>query len=527
MDEAGWRSVAKGSDLADGALAVVEAGEEKVLLVRIQGKVYAVGHKCPHYEEKLEKGALFGTQIVCKSHLARMDVTTGRVIAPPAFNDLPVYPVKEENGEVWIGPVVKPKFPKPAAELGSDPRVFLVVGAGAAGNTAAETLRREGFAGRICMITGETERPYDRPNLSKDFITGKVGEDWLPLHGSKFYPTQGIELLTGRKVVSLDTEKKAVTLEGGETIAFDAALLATGGSPRKLAIPGADGQGCLMLRTTADARAILAAAIQWKSVVLIGAGFIGLELAGSLKDRGLEVTMVAPEPLPLAHILGERVGAYVRSLHESREVRLLMGRTPVRIEGEPGAKTVALSDGARLSAGFVVIGLGIIPAVDYLSGTGLVEKGAVPVDAAMQTRAPGIYAAGDIAALPDADWERRRVEHWVAAQRQGQRAARSMLGREQGPMEIDFFWSRQAGASLKYVGHARDFDQTVYRGVVEEGKFLAAYFRKGVLKAAATIGMPLDLVAIERLMRLGAAPSAAQLEDPGFDLMAAARKVKG
>jgi len=526
MEESGWRSVAKDSDLAEGTLVVVEAGEEKILLVRIKGTVYAVGHKCPHYEEKLEKGALFGTQIVCKSHFARMDVTTGRVISPPAFNDLPVYPVKVENGEVWVGPVVKPKFPKPAAALGSDPRTFLIVGAGAAGNTAAETLRREGFAGRVVMITGESERPYDRPNLSKDFITGKIGEDWLPLRGSKFYPAQGIELLTGQAVASLDARKKIVTLAGGETIAFNRALLATGGTPRKLAIPGADGAGCYMLRTAGDARALLAAALQWKSVVLIGAGFIGLELAGSLRDRGLEVTLVAPESLPLAHILGDRIGAYVKSLHESREARLLMGRTPVRIEGEPGAKTVVLSDGARLSAGFVVIGLGILPAVEYLSGTGLVENGAVPVGEMMQTGAPDIFAAGDIAALPDKDGKRRRVEHWVAAQRQGQRAALAMLDRETGPVEIDFFWSRQAGAALKYVGHAREFDTTAYRGVVEGGKFLAGYFHKGDLKAAVTIGMPLDLVAVERLMRFGAAPSAAQLEDAGFDLMAAARAMK-
>ncbi|MGA2379431.1 MAG: Rieske 2Fe-2S domain-containing protein, partial [Spirochaetia bacterium] len=205
MDETGWTRVAKESDLAEKALVVVAVGEEKVLLVRLQGTVHAVGHECPHYQEKLENGALFGTQIVCKSHFARMDLTTGRVIAPPAFNDLPVYPVKVEKGEVWVGPVVKPRFPKPAAALGSDARVFLIVGAGAAGNTAAETLRRQGFAGRVVMITGESERPYDRPNLSKDFITGKAGEEWLPLRGPKFYSAQEIELLTGRKVVTLDT----------------------------------------------------------------------------------------------------------------------------------------------------------------------------------------------------------------------------------------------------------------------------------------------------------------------------------
>ncbi|MGA2642933.1 MAG: FAD-dependent oxidoreductase [Spirochaetia bacterium] len=527
MDETGWRRVARDSDLAEKAMVVVALGEEKILLVRLEGTVRAVGHECPHYQEKLENGALFGTQIVCKSHFARMDVTTGKVIAPPAFNDLPVYPVKVENGEVWVGPVIKPKFPKPAAAPGSDARVFLIAGAGAAGNTAVETLRRQGFAGRLVMITGESERPYDRPNLSKDFITGKAGEEWLPLRGPKFYAAQGIELLTGRKIVSLDTQKKVAVLEGGETIGFDKALLATGGNPRRLPIPGADGEGCYMLRTTVDARAIVAAASRWKSVVLIGAGFIGLELAGSLRDRGLEITLVAPESVPLAHILGDRIGAYVKSLHESREVRLLLGRTPARIEGAAGAKTVVLADGARLSAGFVVIALGILPAVEYLSGTGLVENGAVPVDERMRTQAPHIFAAGDIAALPDADGERQRVEHWVAAQRQGQRAALGMLGRDPGPMEIDFFWSRQAGASLKYAGHAREFDQTVYRGIVEEGKFLAGYFRKGVLKAAATIGMALDLVAVERLMRLGAAPSAAQLGDEGFDLMAAAHAAGG
>jgi NADPH-dependent 2,4-dienoyl-CoA reductase/sulfur reductase-like enzyme/nitrite reductase/ring-hydroxylating ferredoxin subunit len=527
MEETGWRRVARESDLTENALVVVVQGEEKILLTRIQGNVYAVGHECPHYQEKLEKGALFGTQIICKSHFARMDVTTGRVIAPPAFNDLPIYAVKIENGEVWIGEAAKPKFPKPPAALGSDARIFLIAGAGAAGSMAAETLRRQGFAGKVVMVTGESERPYDRPNLSKDFITGKAGEEWLPLRGPKFYSAQGIELLTGRKIVSLDTQNKIVTLEGGESIAFNKALLATGGNPRKLLIPGADGEGCYTLRTTIDARAIVAAASQWKSVLLVGAGFIGLELAGSLRDRGLEVTVIAPESVPLAHILGDRVGAYVKSLHEAREVRLLMGRTPARIEGAVGAKTVVLSDGARLTAGFIVIGLGIVPAVEYLSGTGLVENGAVPVDDGMRTRAPDIFAAGDIAALPDVEAERRRAEHWVVAQRQGQRAALGMLGRNPGPMEIDFFWSRQAGMSLKYVGHAHEFDQTVYRGVVEEGSFLVGYFRKGVLKAAATIGMALDLLAVERLLWLGNAPSAAQIADPTFDLMAAASQVNG
>ncbi len=524
--DAAWKRVASESDLEEGAPIVVETtGDEKALLVRVHGRIYAVNHECPHYQEKLEKGVLFGTEIVCKSHLARVDVTTGRLVAGPAYNDLPVYPVKVENGEVWLGKSENPKFPKPPANLGSDPRVFLIVGAGAAGNSAAEWLRRRGFAGRVVMVTPESERPYDRPNLSKDFMTGKAGEDWLPLHGSKFYPTQGIELMTGRRVVSLDPAKKTVRFEGGETMTFDKALLATGGTPRRLSVPGADGEASYLLRTTADARAILTAATQWKSAVLIGAGFIGLELATSLRERGVAVTVVAPEPLPLAHILGDRIGGYIKGQLEAKGVTFLLGRTPKEIAGAAGSKTATLSDGTRLTAGFVVTGLGIQPVVDYLAGTRLVENGAVPVDADMRTSSKDIFAAGDIAAVPDKEWGRRRVEHWVVAQRQGMRAAASMLDAEPGRDEVDVFWSKIAGASLKYVGHARSFDRVVYRGSVEEGRFLAGFYLRDRLKAAATIGLAQEIVAVERLLRFEAPPTAAQMGDPAFDLIKAARSV--
>jgi NADPH-dependent 2,4-dienoyl-CoA reductase/sulfur reductase-like enzyme/nitrite reductase/ring-hydroxylating ferredoxin subunit len=523
---AGWKRVAAETDLKEGVPIVVEGeGDDKALLVRVKGTIHAVSHTCPHYEEKLEKGVLFGTEIVCKSHLARMDVTTGGVVAGPAYNDLPVYPVRVEKGEVWLGKPANPKFPKPPENLGSDPRLFLIVGAGAAGNSAAEWLRRWGFAGRIVMVTPEADRPYDRPNLSKDLITGKIDDGWLPLHGSKFYPTQGIELMTGRRVVAVDPGRKSARLDDGQTLSFDKALLATGGAPRKLPVPGADGEACFTLRTPGDARAIIAAAAQWKSVVLIGAGFIGLELAGSLREKGIVVTAVAPEAVPLAHVLGDRIGSWFRSQLEAKGVTFLLGRTVKEISGAPGSKTVTLSDGSRCEAGFVVTGLGIQPVVDYLAGTPLVEGGAVPVDAGMHTRSPDIFAAGDIAAVPDAEWSRRRVEHWIVAQRQGMRAAASMLERAAGRDEVDVFWSRLAGASLKYVGHAKSWDQVVYRGVVEEGSFLAGFYLRGTLKAAATVGLAQDIVAVERLLRFGKPPRAADLENPSYDLIAAARAV--
>jgi NADPH-dependent 2,4-dienoyl-CoA reductase/sulfur reductase-like enzyme/nitrite reductase/ring-hydroxylating ferredoxin subunit len=521
MADIEWRKASSDSALVEGVPVVVQLGEEKILLARVKGTVYAVGHECPHYQEKLENGVLFGAEIVCKSHFARMDVTTGRVVSAPAMNDLPVYPVKVQEGEIWVGPAEKPKFPKPPAPIGSDPRLFLIIGAGAAGNAAAETLRRQGFAGRICMVTDEQERPYDRPNLSKDFITGKAGEEWLPLRGPKFYPAQGIELLTGRRVASLDPVGKTVRFADGESLGFDKALIATGGTPRKLSVPGGD--GCLVLRTAADARALLAAAAQARSAVLIGAGFIGLELAGSLRERGLAVSVVAPEAIPLASVLGDRIGAGLMALHQATGVSLLMGRKPVRIEGAAGVKVTTLDDGTRLESDFVVVGVGVQPAIEYLDGTALIAAGAVPVDGAMRTSVPDIFAAGDVAAVAGPDGVRRRVEHWVVAERQGARAALGMMGRDPGPAEVEVFWSRQAGASLKYVGHARDWDQIVYRGSVEEGKYLAGFYNKGTLRAGASIGMARDLVAVERILRLGGGLSAAELGDASFDLIAAAR----
>lgn len=515
--------VARESDVAEGGLKLVEAGDEKVILTRRDGQVFALGHKCPHYQEKLEKGVVVAGEIICKSHQARFDVRTGRMTSPPARDGLPVYPVKVQDGEIWIGHAVRPPSPVPVRSLPKDSRTFLILGAGAAGSAAAETLRREGFAGRIVMVTCDRENPYDRPTLSKDFITGKAGEDKLPLRDTGFYSSQGIELLTGRTVVSLETSRNAARLDDGKEVAFDMALLATGGSPRRLPIPGADAPGCLALRTADDARRILDAASRAKSVTILGAGFVGTELAGSLRDRGLAVSVTAPEELPLAAILGPRVSRYLKGLYEAKGISFFMGRSAVKIESRGAGMTVTLSDGAVLESDFVVIGVGINPSVDYLAGTSLVEDGAVPVDERMRTRAPGIFAAGDIAAVADPDGGTRRVEHWVVAERQGVRAAMGMLGKDPGPAEANFFWSRQAGFSLKYVGYARRFDQVSYRGVVEDGAFLAGYYFRGVLKAAATIGLAPQLIAVERLMARGAPLSPSELADPGVDLLDRAR----
>jgi NADPH-dependent 2,4-dienoyl-CoA reductase/sulfur reductase-like enzyme/nitrite reductase/ring-hydroxylating ferredoxin subunit len=522
MEAGDWRKAGKEEAFLEGIPKLVEVGEDAVHLLRLDGRIYAVGNKCPHYECGLDEGALIGGEIVCKCHDARFDARTGVMLSAPALKDLPTFPVRTEDGEVWIGPVEKARAPK--VEV-TDPRVFIIVGGGAAGNAAAETLRREGFAGRVVILSAEADPPYDRPNLSKEFAAGTAKAEWMPLRSPKFYEGQKIELLTGTRVVAVDPAKKTVTTAAGITLAFDKLLLATGADPVKVPIAGGDGPGCFVLRSFADGRAIAAAAEGAKKAVLVGAGFIGLELASSFRERGLEVVVAAPERVLLGNILGERVGNFLRKKHEENGVVFKLGVAVERVSGNAGAKIVTLSDGTALEADFVVFGTGVRPSVDYLAGTDLVVNGEVPVNSRLETANPDILAAGDIARIPSAmAGAGQRIEHWVVAEREGQHAARSMLGSKAAYDEVPFFWTRQHKLGLHYVGFTREWDELAVRGDIEAGKFLVGYYMNGTLRAAAGIGMSNALTAVEYLLRRNAPPSAAQLADPSFDLLGAARR---
>jgi apoptosis-inducing factor 3 len=522
MDDAAWSRAARTVDLEEGVPLVAATGDRKVLLVKRGGTVHAVGHLCPHYDEKLEKGVVLGSEIVCKSHLARFDLATGRRAGPPALDDLPVYPVRIVDGEVWVGPAAEPPAGPPPAR-GRDQRLFLVIGGGAAGSAAAETLRRAGFGGRVVLAMRDREPPYDRPALSKGFLTGKRGEKDLPLHGPDFWAARGVEVLTGRTLASLDPARHQARFADGRAIRFDAALVATGGAPRRLPVRGADGEGCLLLRTADEARQLAVFAQRYGSVVLVGGGFIGLELAGTLRDRGLEVTVITRDELPLARVLGEQVARHVRSLFEAKGVAIVVGE-PSRIDGPRGAKSVTLQGGTVVRGGFVVTGVGIQPSVGALAGSGLVAEGAIPVDTRMRTRAPGVWAAGDVAAVEGPGGERRRTEHWVTAQRQGTRAALDMLGADPGPEEPGFFWSKLAGVSLKYAGWPGGYDRAAIRGSVEDSRFIAGYYRGGRLVAAAAMGMARELACLERLLARDTGLTVEQLCDDGWDPIAAAQR---
>ncbi|MGQ9632223.1 MAG: FAD-dependent oxidoreductase [bacterium] len=516
MAEEGWRKVAQEGDLKEGVPISMRANGDDILLVRLDGRIHACGGRCTHYGAPLRDGLLLGHVITCPWHNARFDITTGEMTSAPALDDLPRYPVKVEGGQVYVGRAESPQPPKPSIGGG---QTFVIVGAGAAGNAAAETLRREGFAGRIIMITAEPGVPYDRPNLSKDFLAGKAPPDWIPLRDEEFYAEREIELLTSHRVTSLDLSGRSVTFESGNQLKYDRLLLATGGIPRRLNIPGANLEGCLSLRSLADAEAIISAVEGAEKAVIVGASFIGMEVAASLRERGLEVHVVAPEQAPMANVFGERVGRRLQRLHEEKGVRFHLGNTPKEIAGEKKVREVALSDGSHIAADVVVVGIGITPAVDYLRDTGLLQNGAVPVDERLQTKAQGVFAAGDIAIVPDRrTGEARRVEHWVVAERQGQHAAQAMLGGDTPYDEVPFFWTKQYDASLKYVGFAREYDRVVYRGDVEGGKFLAGYYRGGHLMAAATLGMSREIIVLQEILRDGIAISPDRFRDEGTDL---------
>jgi NADPH-dependent 2,4-dienoyl-CoA reductase/sulfur reductase-like enzyme len=400
----------------------------------------------------------------------------------------------------------------------------VIVGGGGAGSAALENLRREGYGGRVLLVSAEDALPYDRPDLSKGFLTGESKPDWLSLRSEEFYERLEVELLLGKRATSLDPGGRRLVLEDDTEIVYDSLLLATGGRARRLPIPGSDLEGVHVLRTRADAEALAADIREGARAVVIGAGFVGLEVASSLRSREIEVTVIAPEPIPFAQMAGPEYGQRVRAFHEEQGTRFRMGETVRSIKGDGRVRSVVPSGGGELEADLVLMAVGIDPAVDWLSDSGLAGRDGVIVDENLETRAPGVFAAGDIAIAPGSPEGTARIEHWIVAQRQGRHAALGMIG-EKGPFrEVPFFWSIQCGRSLKHVGWSfLPGDELVYRGDPGDGSFLVGHFRDGLLAGAAAVNVSWDMIALEALLRTGKTISREELADRSFDLLAAAR----
>jgi apoptosis-inducing factor 3 len=488
-------------EIPDGGMLAGHVGEEAVLLARRGNEVLAIGATCSHYGGPLADGLLVDDTVRCPWHHARFSLRSGEAIGAPAFNPLPCWRAEQRDGKVMVRDKIAPAA-GPARSAGEKSERVVIVGGGAAGFAAAEMLRREGFAGSVTLLSSDDSAPYDRPNCSKDYLAGNAPEDWMPLKPPEFYAQHAITLELGAEVTAIDAKARQVTLAGGRNVAFDKLLLATGAEPVRLDIPGAGEPHVHVLRSLADARAIIAKAKAARSAVVIGASFIGLEVAASLRARELEVHVVAPEQRPMERVLGREFGDFIRGLHEEHGVVFHLEETATAIKG----RTVTLKGGTTLSADLVVVGVGVRPRTKLAEQAGLAVDRGVLVNEYLETSAPGIYAAGDIARWPDPHTgEKLRIEHWVVAERQGQAAARNMMGQRRRFADVPFFWSQHYDLPINYVGHAEKWDKLEIDGDIAARDCLVRYRRDGKVLAAASIYRDVDSLKEEWAMERRAA----------------------
>ena len=520
-------TVARTSEFTDGEMRQVSVEGKEILLARVNGKFYAVGATCTHYGAPLVDGVLNGERLVCPWHHACFNITSGDLREPPAFDALPRYDVKIENEHVVVRIPVDasdrrtPSMAKRAMTKrdGKDERLFVIAGGGAAGYTAAQTLREDGFTGRVVLITREDQLPYDRPNLSKEYLQGNAEPSWLPLRSEDFFAEHDIELIRSAEIKRIDAAKKTIELADGETLVCNALLVATGGQPRHLPFQSAAQQNVFLLRSYADADALIAAAETGKRVVVIGASFIGMEVASSLRSRGCDVTVVAPDEVPFKKILGPEIGKLFQQLHEENGVKFKLGASVANFVGPEIVTQVALENGESLATDLVVVGVGVKPATDFLEGVGLHRDGGVIVDEYMRA-ADDVYAAGDIAYFPNPrTGERQRIEHWRTAMQQGRVAAHNMAGNAVAYDSVPFFWTRQFDVGLLYVGHAASWSEIIFQGSVAARDFLAFYLKDDQVLAVAGMNRDREMAAIEELMREDRMPSRTQLKDGFPDLL--------
>ena len=477
------------TDLKEGVPLLGHAGGEAVVLVRDGGQVHALGATCTHYSGPLAEGRVFDGAIHCPWHHACFDLKTGRP-GGPALAPIACFDVKLDGGKIRVGAKRTPATPE-----AKGPASVVIVGGGASGVACAEALREEGYSGPIWLVAGEGSDPVDRPNLSKDYLAGSAPEEWVFLRTADALAEHEITLVRDQ-ATAIDAAARKVKLGSGKELAYDALLLATGAEPIRLPLDGANLPHVHTLRTLADSKAIATGVGDKTNAVIIGASFIGLEAAASLRARGAAVTVVGPESVPLARVLGDEVGAFIKGVHEGKGVSFRLGRKPAKIT----ADKVILDDGSELPANLVVMGVGVKPRTDLAASAGLhVDRGVVVDD---QMRAsPNIWVAGDIARYPY-NGELVRIEHWQVAVRHGQAAARSMLGKPRR-FDVPFFWSQHHDVTLGYVGHAEKFDAPKVVGSLDSRDAHVVYRDGGKVVAVLTLGRDQLALDVEAAMERG------------------------
>jgi apoptosis-inducing factor 3 len=469
------------NDIADGTMLLGHALGEPVLVARRGDELFAIGATCTHYGGPLAEGLMVDCTVRCPWHHARFDLRTGEAIAAPALNNVACYKIEKRGERFFVtGRVDKKSERKPK----TSPASVVIIGAGAAGGAAAEMLRREGYGGPIKLIGADESLPYDRPNLSKDYLAGNAPEEWIPLRPPEFYREQKIDAHTNATVTAIDPKAKQIRLSDGRLLGYGALLLATGADPVHLTIPGADLPHVFYLRTLTDSRRIIEKVKSARRAVVIGCSFIGLEVAWSLRERKLEVAVVGRDSVPLGKVVGSEMGNLVRETHEAHGVKFHLARAPAAIHG----RYVQLDDGTKLDCDLVVVGIGVRPNTRLAEQAGIATDNGVLVNEFLETNVPGIFAAGDIACWPDPRAGRIRVEHWVVAQRQGQTAARNILGAREAFTSLPFFWSNHFDLHIHYVGHGSSGDEASVSGDLKAKAASVTFRSDGKLSAVASVG---------------------------------------
>lgn len=475
--------------IADGGLLLGHVDAKPVVLVRQGEELFALGAVCTHQGGPLAEGLVVDGGVRCPWHHACFDLRTGLPSRPPALDPVDCYQVEVTAGTATVTRK-RPAEPRASLKPTRDstavalPASIVIIGGGAAGLCAAQTLRREGYTGPVTMLSADDSAPYDRTNLSKGVLSGDIEEDANDLHPPQFYRDNAIDLRLGTRVERIHVDEHEVKLADGERVAYEALLIATGAEPVKLDVPGASLPHVHYVRSAADCHRLLTQARSAKTAVIIGASFIGLEVASGLCARGIEVHVVGRETGLMANVLGKELGAFLQQLHEKKGVIFHLETTASTINEDE----VILTNEETLQADLVVVGIGVRPRLELAEAAGLAVDRGVIVDRYLQTSAPGIYAAGDIALWPGPlTGERVRIEHWVVAEHQGQTAALNMLGRRKPYDAVPFFWTEQQGFGLSYVGHATGFDEVRLDGNLSKRDCTISYLKRGRELAAAFV----------------------------------------
>ncbi|GFS84404.1 apoptosis-inducing factor 3 [Trichonephila clavipes] len=512
--------VGKDDEFRDGTMTEVDLGDDgKVLLVKENGNYSALGPKCTHYGAPLKNGVLIGGKIRCPWHGACFNSKTGDIEDFPGLDSLPCYEVMVSDGYVKVkaplSSLKNHKRVKPMTKYSHvNPTTYVVIGGGAAGQKCCETLRQEGFSGKLILISKESNPPYDRPKLSKALDSTPSA---LHLRSEDFYKSGDISLMLDTNVTSIDTKERWIACNNGKLkVKYDGLMIATGGQPIKLVAPGNDLKNIFYLRTPEDGNLIAKESAE-KNVTIVGSSFIGMEVASYLLGKASSITVIGRNSVPFATVFGKEIGTKIKAMFEEKGVVFYSGKDIVKFNGTDGCLNgIELSSGEILPAEVCVVGIGVRPATDFLKDSGLAmsPKGHVIVNEMLETNIKGIYAAGDIIEFPltTYDNEKVNISHWQMAHAHGHTAALNMIGRNTVFHSVPFFWSALCGKNFRYAGYAPNFEEVIIKGDLINLQFIAYYIKNSKVAAVCTVNKDPEAARFASCMSLGESILKSQIE---------------